>query len=120
MATQIVGTRQVLDHHLHALGSGQVDEILKDYGEDSVLVTADGALKGRDEIRAAFEGFVAGLFKPGTYEFTMDALHIEGEVAYIVWHAKCTGLNVAFASDTLIVRDGKIAMQTFAAKMEPT
>jgi ketosteroid isomerase-like protein len=119
MATQVLDTRQVLDHHLRALADGRVDEILDDYVEDSVLIVADGPIKGRDGIRSAFEGFVSGLFKPGTYDFTMDTLHVAGDAAYVIWHAKCASVDVVFATDTFIVKDGKIAVQTFAAKIEP-
>jgi uncharacterized protein (TIGR02246 family) len=119
MATQVMSTRQVLDHHLQALGSGQVDEILKDYTEDSMLVIPDAAIKGRAGIRSAFDGFVAGIFKPGTYDLTMDTVRVEGDVAYVIWHAKCASADVTFATDTFIVRDGKIAVQTFAAKIDP-
>ena len=119
MATQTTGTREVFDHHLKALGSGDLDEIMKDYGEDSILMTPDAALTGRDAIRAAFQGFVTGIFKPGTYEFTLDTMRVEGEVAYILWHAKCAAADIVFATDTFIVRDGRIAVQTFAAKIEP-
>ncbi len=44
---------------------------------------------------------------------------IEGDVAYIVWHATCASANVPLATDTWIVRDGKIATQTLAAWIDP-
>jgi ketosteroid isomerase-like protein len=114
-----MGTRQVFDHHIHALGSGDVDDILTDYTDNSVLITPDATLKGHNAIRAAFEGFVSGLFKPGTYEFALDTLRVEGEVAHAIWHAKCESADVVFGTDTFIVREGKIAVQTFAAKIDP-
>jgi len=49
----------------------------------------------------------------------MDASHVEGEVAYIVWHANCASAEVALGTDTFVVRDGKITVQTFAAKINP-
>jgi hypothetical protein len=44
---------------------------------------------------------------------------VEGEVAYIIWHAKCASADIVFGTDTFIIRDGKIAVQTFAVKIEP-
>lgn len=119
MATQVTETGQVLNHHLQALGAGKLDEILEDYVEDSVLIMPDATIKGRDGIRAAFEGFLSGLFKPGTYELVLDTRRLEGDVAYIIWHAKCASADIVFATDTFIVKGGKIAVQTFAAKIEP-
>jgi ketosteroid isomerase-like protein len=119
MATQIKGTRQVLDHHLHSLAAGNIDEILDDYHEDALLIIPDATFKGHAGIRSMFEGSLQGLFKPGTYHLTMDTLRVEGDVAYIVWHAKCSSADVPYGTDTFIVRDGKIAVQTFAAKIDP-
>lgn len=84
--------------------------------EDAVLITSDGVLRGKEEIRALFEGLVAD-FPPGS-AFEMSQRIVEGELAYIVWSGESERLKIHFATDTLIVRDGKIVMQTFAAQME--
>ena len=119
MATQVDVTRHVLEHHLGALGAGDLDGILSDYVDDSLLIGPDGALKGKQAIRGFFDGVLASLFKPGTYTFTIDILHVADDVAYIVWHADCASANVVFAADTFLIRNGKIAVQTFAPKIEP-
>ena len=119
MTTQVSDTAQVLSHHLRALGSGKLDEVLDDYVEDSVLITPDGPIKGLRGIRAAFEGFLSGLFKPGTYELALDARHVDGQAAYILWHAKCASADIVMGTDTFIVKDGKITVQTYAAKVDP-
>ena len=118
MPTQVDTTRHVLEHHLGALAAGNLDGILSDYTEDSTLIGPDGAVKGRPAIRAFFESGLASLFKPGTYELTMDALHVADDIAYIVWHANCASADVVLGTDTFLIRDGKIAVQTFAAKIE--
>jgi ketosteroid isomerase-like protein len=114
-----MATRDVLHHHLAAFGAGDVDEILKDYTEDSILMTAGGTIAGLGPLREAFTGFFGGLFAPGTYEFTLDSEHIEGEVAFISWHATCASSDVPLGADTYLVRDGKIAVQTIAVKIDP-
>jgi len=118
MATQVQTTRQVLEHHLGTLGAGDLNGILSDYMDDSILISADGVLEGRQAIRGFFEGVLASLFKPGTYEFTIDTLHVADDIAYIVWHASCASADIVFATDTFVVRNGKIAVQTFAAKIQ--
>ena len=118
MPTQIDTTRQVLEHHLGALAAGNLDAILSDYTDDSTLIGPDGVVKGRQAIRASFERGLDSLFKPGTYEFTMDTLQVADEIAYIVWHANCASADIVFGTDTFLIRDSKIAVQTFAAKIE--
>jgi hypothetical protein len=36
-----------------------------------------------------------------------------------VWHANCASAEIVFATDTFLIKNGKIAAQTFAAKIEP-
>jgi ketosteroid isomerase-like protein len=119
MATQVETTRQIFEHHLGALGAGNLDAILSDYADDSILISPDGVLRGRPAIRGFFEGALASLFKPETYEFTMETVHVADDVAYIVWHANCASADIVFAADTFLIKNGKIAVQTFAAKIEP-
>lgn len=110
--------QEVLGHHLQAFGAGDVNEMLKDYTDESVLIEPGGTHRGRSQLRSFFASHFEGLFKPGTYEFTMDRATVEGEVAYIVWHSQHEGRTVSLGTDTFVVRDGKIAVQTFAAKID--
>jgi ketosteroid isomerase-like protein len=120
MANVVDPTRQVFEHHLAALGAGDLDGILSDYTDESIVIGPDGALKGTRAIRGFFEGVLASLFKPGTYQFTMDTLYVLDDVIYLVWHADCASADIVFAADTFLIRGGKIAVQTFAAKIEPS
>jgi uncharacterized protein (TIGR02246 family) len=112
-------TRAILDHQNAAFEAGDADEIIKEVAEDAVLIGADGVVEGRDAIHAAYRELFAGPFKPGTYQFTMDAEHVHGEIAYISWRASCATESVTLGTDTFVVRDGKIVAQTYAAKIEP-
>lgn len=112
-------TKGVLDHHLAAFSAGSADEVLMDFTDDSVLITPDAVIKGRDGIHAAYSTMFSGLFKPGTYDFTMDAVHVSGDVAYIAWRTSCATAELALGTDTFVVRNGKIVAQTFAAKIDP-
>jgi uncharacterized protein (TIGR02246 family) len=118
MPTQVDTTRQVVEHHLDALAAGNLDGILNDYTDDSTLIGPGGVLKGMQAIRGVFESSLASLFKPGTYEFTLDTLQVADDVAYIVWHANCASVDIVLGTDTFLIRNGKIAVQTFAAKVE--
>ncbi len=112
-------TKSVLDHHLAALISGDTAMVLGDYTEESVLMTADGTVRGLEALRATFDGFFAGIFAPGTYEFVMDQVDVCGDVAFIAWHANCAAAKIRLGTDTFVVRNSKIAVQTFAAAIDP-
>lgn len=110
--------QEVLNHHLEAFSAGDVDAVMQDYTEQSVLIVPEATLKGLDAIRAAFTDFFGGLFKPGTYQFTMGRVEVIDDVAYIVWHSSNQGADVLLGTDTLVLREGKIAIQTFAAYIQ--
>ena len=111
-------TEKVLDHHLKAFGDGDLTAILADYTEESVLLTANGPVEGLAGLRQVFETFFAEFAKPGA-SFEMKQRLIEGEVAYIVWVAETADNVYELATDTFLVRDGKIAVQSFTAKVTP-
>ncbi len=114
-----MSTKQVADHHLEAFLTGDLDETMKDYTDDSVFISPNGIARGRDEIRAVFTRLLGGLFAPGTYELTVDMEHVEGDVAYLLWHADCASAAIVMATDTFVIRDGVIATQTVAVRLEP-
>ena len=110
-----MSTEAVLNHHLAGFSNGDVDMVMEDYTEESLLILPETTLNDLDSIRAFFADLFGGLFKLGTYEFTMDRVEIAGDIAYIVWHSTNEGVDVKLGTDTFLVKDGKIAVQTFAA-----
>ncbi|MGF7136957.1 ketosteroid isomerase-like protein [Paraburkholderia sp. EB58] len=104
-------TKQVLEHHLGAFAHG-VEEILKDYDDDSALVTPDKTFRGREEITGFFKAFVDGADPAFWPAFKITSMSTVGDVAYLAWEAKPW---VTLATDTLVVKDGKIAVQTFTS-----
>ena len=112
-------TKAVMDHQAEAFFAGSADEVIKDFADDAVLILPDAVHRGRAAIHAAYSTLFSELFKPGTYEMTMDAEHIEGDIAYLAWRASCATAEVALGTDTFVVRNGKIVAQTFVAKIDP-
>lgn len=114
-----MSVKNVADHHLAAFLAGDLEEVMKDYDDTSLFISPNGIARGSDEIRAVFTRLFGGIFAPGTYEFTLDMEHVEGDVAYSLWHADCAAVTVLLGTDTLVIRDGIIATQTVALKAEP-
>ena len=106
-------TQDTLNHHLQAFSVG-LDEILSDYTDDSVLYTPDGPVRGLAAIRAFFEAFGPQMPEGWLDNFEMLRMDVDGEYAYIVWKV---GDDIPLGTDTFVIRDGKIMVQTFAAHM---
>jgi ketosteroid isomerase-like protein len=109
-------TREVLDHHLQCFSVGDLEGTLGDFAEDSVMLTPEGALRGIPAIREFFTRVYAEFGQPGT-SATVRQLLVEGDCAFIYWDAETPDHTYESASDTFLIRDGKIAVQTFAAKI---
>jgi ketosteroid isomerase-like protein len=107
----------VLDHHLQCFGSGDLDGIMSDYSSDAALLLADGALHGPD-IAEFFKAAFSEFAKPGT-TMEMKQVLVHGDCAFLVWNADTPDNRYESATDTFLVRDGKILVQTFAAKITP-
>ena len=108
-ATGVQSPREVFAHHLGAFTEG-LDALVSDYSEDSQIFLTDQTITGLDGIRAFFDAFLKGI-QPGFWEaFKIVRQEVNGEMAYLVWEAPPF---VAQATDTLLIRDGKIHVQTF-------
>jgi hypothetical protein len=116
--TKMVSTSDVLDRHLKSFAEYNLDGVLADYSPDAVLFTPAGSLKGPDAMKPLFQLLVSEFAKPGS-SFTMQQRYIEGDHAYILWTAETADNWYEFATDTFVVRNGKIVAQSFAAKVKP-
>jgi ketosteroid isomerase-like protein len=103
-------TEAVVEHHMAALQAGDIDTVMEDYTDESVfIINLGGVFTGKDAIRPFFEaaGQPAG--------FTRTSAHVAGDTFYVTWTAD----GIAFGTDTLVVRDGKIVAQTVAIVLAP-
>jgi ketosteroid isomerase-like protein len=112
----MASTKDVVDHHLKCFGEGDLKGILSDYAPGAVLFTPEGPLRGADAIRPLFQAMIAEFGKPGAV-FSMKKQFVEGDYAYILWTAETADNVYEVATDTFVVRDGKIVVQSFAGKI---
>lgn len=104
-------TEDALQNHLQAAREG-IDAVMKDFTDDSVLITREATYRGLAEIRQFYTAFFDRLPKDFFDAFKINRQEVVGEVAYILWEAKPWLL---LATDTFVVRNGKFLFQTFAA-----
>jgi ketosteroid isomerase-like protein len=114
----MASTQEILDRHLKCFVGLDLDGILADYAPDAILFTPAGILKGRDAIQALFQALFAEFAKPG-FTAAVDRQLVEGEYAYILWNARSADKTYETATDTFVIRGGKIIVQSFAAKITP-
>jgi ketosteroid isomerase-like protein len=107
-------TNSVLDNHLNAGLNGDLEGVLNDFTEDSVLFLSQGPVRGIAGLREFYKTLLTN--PPSGYPKAFKLLRrdVEGEVGYIVWKAEP---GVLLATDTFLVRNGKIMVQTFAAQL---
>lgn len=110
-------TEEVLSHHWEAFMNNDLEETMKDYTDESVLVTPDATYTGLEEIRTNFVNAFRAFPKDST-TFTLDKSLAAQDIGYILWKSKTPAFNLTFATDTFIIRDGKIVRQTFAGVFE--
>lgn len=111
----MTSTKDIVEHHLKSFREGDLTGILSDYALDAVLFTPDGVLRGHPAIRSLFTAMLAEFDKPGA-SFSMKQQFVEGDYAYILWVAETADNLYELGTDTFFVRDGKIAVQSFAGK----
>lgn len=112
-------SRAILMRHLNAFLEHDMKTLMSDYTEDSVMVTQQGTFTGLKEI----EGFFTELmvyFPRLQSSFELDKTVVVDEWLLIVWHAKTPYLETSFATDTFIMKEGKISLQTFAGQLNFT
>ena len=105
-------TKEVLDHHWVAFRANDLEETMKDYTEESVLITPDATYNGLAEIR---ENFVKAFdaFPKDSATLTLTKSIVVKDVGYIIWSAVTPTFELSYATDTFI-QDGKIVRQTYA------
>jgi len=108
--------QEVFVHHGKALAAGDLDEIVVDYAEDSVLISPAGVARGKDGIRAAFAKLLADL--PDAVWDLKNQI-FDGDLLFLEWAAESAGYRVDDGVDTFVFRDGMIRAQTLRYTPHP-
>jgi ketosteroid isomerase-like protein len=112
MSSQSSVTEAVVRKHLQTFVERRgVAAILDDYDDDARLYSEAAVYRGKDQIRDFFVEFIGSLPAEAVDRFSLRSLRVDGDLAYITWSA---GSDIPMATDTFVVRNGKIASQTFA------
>ena len=117
-ATVSTSSRKIIVRHLsNFLQDNDLEAVVSDYTDESILITEHATYKGTQDIRAFFDGLIKHFPKQQS-SFELDKFVVNDELAYIIWHANTPSLDVPYGTDTFIIKDGKIYKQTFAAQLK--
>lgn len=107
----------IFNRHLAAFTSGDLDAVLEDFDEHSVVITPDGVFEGREQIRPVYQGLLAefGTIDRGDSPgIVLDTLLVRDDTIFITWHAESKNLMFPFGTDTFICNGDKFARQSIA------
>jgi hypothetical protein len=110
-------SENVLLRHLHSFVNNNLETLMQDYTEQSMLVTHDRTYNGLQEIRAFFTELMDHFPKDHS-DFKLDKLVVSDELGFIVWRANTPSLQVSLGTDTFLIKGDKISRQTFAGQMK--
>ena len=108
--------QEIFEHHMGAVGAGDLDALLEDYAEDALLLTRQGTVRGRPAIREAFMGMLGQL--PDA-QFDMHTQVYADDVLFLEWSASGSKGRIPDGVDTYVFRDGLIRIQTVHFTLEP-
>lgn len=101
--------QEVFAHHGAALATGDLDEIVADYAEDSVVLSPAGIARGKDAIRSVFATLLAEL--PDA-KWDLRTQLFDEDVLFLEWSADSAVNRVDDGVDTFVFRHGMIRAQT--------
>lgn len=100
---------EIFQHHVQALGAGDLDEIVADYADEAVFITPAGVRRGKDGIREAFTQLLADVPKAA---WELKTQIYEDDVLFLEWAATAATTKVEDGIDTFVFSDGLIRLQT--------
>lgn len=109
-------SEQVLIHHVEALKALNLEDVLADYNDASVLVTADKTYVGKAQIREIFTNMLP-MMEP-LKDINVTRVPLSSDVTRQLFHATLNGNNID-GEDIFVVRDGAILFQVILPPKPP-
>ena len=110
-------TKKIVMHHMDSFYNNDVDALISDYTEESIIITLEQTFKGLKEIKLFITEFIT-YFPKGKTILVLDKLSVENDLGYVVWHAHTPSLKISLGSGTFIFKNGKILKQTFVGHLD--
>jgi hypothetical protein len=105
-----MSTESVIRHHVQALADGDLEETMKDYADDCVFIGNGHVVEGKEGIRRIFQGALAN----GPFAVSLKDELYHDRTGFITWDVPGV---IALGTDTFVVEDELIVLQTNAVAM---
>jgi len=108
---------EIFNQHVTAFTSGNLDAVLNDFSDKSVVITPDGVFEGLAKIRSLYQdlltefGIIDRGDSPGLH---IDKLRVRHDTLFITWHAESRNHSFPFGTDTFVCDKGKVKRQSIS------
>jgi SnoaL-like domain len=106
---------EVFGHHAQTLMAEDLEGILADYTDTSMVVSPSGVLHGKSAIRGFFADVLRALPQA---KWDVKTTYVE-DILFLEWTANSAKGSVSDGVDTFIFKDGMIHIQTVRATIVP-
>lgn len=107
----------VFAQHVAAFMAGDLEAVLDDFTDESVVITPEGVFEGLTQIRGVYEklltefGNIERGDSPGLH---VDTLYVRNDMLFITWHATSKQHVFPFGTDTFLINKGKVWRQSIS------
>jgi len=108
----------VFNSHIQGFTTGDLDMVQSNLTEETVLIIPGATYTGVAEFSEYITGQMQEFGQEGVV-FEMGEMHVSGKIVYISWSAETPDNSYIYATETYLVEDGKIAVQTVGWIKEP-
>lgn len=107
----------ILNAHVLAVTQGDLPGVLKDYSDDAIFLTPQGALYGHEGVESFYSQALATL--PGL-QLTATSVASGGNAALVNWTGSSSTGSISDGVDTFVFADDSIKVQTSSFTVKPT
>jgi SnoaL-like domain len=103
-ANASLSPKAAVEEHIRALTAKDLQAVMDGYAEDAVILVAPNPVVGKPAIKAVFEAVMKGPPQPDP---VVETIVCSGDSCLVSYH-----LGAMRGADTVVVRGGKITMQS--------
>jgi ketosteroid isomerase-like protein len=116
---KVMNNNELIESHLDALKRADINQLMEHYADDAVLVFGAGIVEGKEAIEGMLKEFTTNIIPPDKTKWEIDTITVHKNIIYITWNTESDGFDIKHATDTFIVDNGKIVIQTSAGEIRP-